>query len=92
MLRLDLQWFTIDFSLISLCNSYNMGCPPERGDNPRALEWIVLRTGGQTWYNYFIPRTSVKTLHITIYFVLKLVRVVISFVYFHLLNFIKLKH
>ena len=22
-------------------------------------EWIILRTGGQTWYNYFIPPTSV---------------------------------
>ena len=24
-------------SLIVLCYSYNMGCPPVRGDNPRAL-------------------------------------------------------
>ena len=22
-------------------------------------EWIILRTGGQTWYNYFIPPSSV---------------------------------
>ena len=22
-------------------------------------EWIILRTGGQTWYNYFIPPTPV---------------------------------
>ena len=29
-----------------------MGCPPVRGDNPRAL-------GGQAWYNYIIPPTSV---------------------------------
>ena len=36
-----------------------MGCPPVGGDNPRASEWIILRTGGQTWYNYFIPPTSV---------------------------------
>ena len=21
----------------NICNSYTMGCPPERGDNPRAL-------------------------------------------------------
>ena len=47
-----------------LCNSYTMGCPPVRGDNPRAIstsfsEWIILRTGGQTWYDYFIPPTSV---------------------------------
>ena len=37
-----------------------MDCPPIRGDNPRALA----RTGGQTWYNYFLPPTSVYTLHI----------------------------
>ena len=44
-----------------LRNSYTMGCPPVRGDNPRALadKWIILRTGGQTLYNYFIPPTSV---------------------------------
>ena len=22
-------------------------------------EWIILRSGGQTWYNYFIPPTTV---------------------------------
>ena len=33
-----------------LSYSYTMGCPPVRGDNPRAFsEWIILRTGGQTW-------------------------------------------
>ena len=35
-------------------------------------EWIILRKGRQTWYtylNYFIPSTSVYTLHIMIYFV-----------------------
>ena len=32
-----------------------MACPHVREDNPRA---IILRTGGQTWYNYFIPPTS----------------------------------
>ena len=32
-----------------------MGCPPVLGDNPRAL----VRTGGQTLYNYFIPPISV---------------------------------
>ena len=39
--------------------SHFMGCSPVRGDdNPRAFsEWIILRTGGQTWYNYFIPPT-----------------------------------
>ena len=30
-----------------------MACPPVRGDNPRALASFILRTGGQTWYNYF---------------------------------------
>ena len=40
--------------------------------------WIILRTGRQTWYNYFIPSTSVKTLHSTRYHVLKLVRLVES--------------
>ena len=48
-----------------------MGCPPVRGDNPRALaSGLSPRTGGQTWYNYFIPRTSVHTLRTTTYFVL----------------------
>ena len=43
-----------------LCNSYTMGCPPVRGDNPQALaHGLSPRTGGQTWYNYFIPPTSV---------------------------------
>ena len=55
------------------CNSYTMGCPPERGNN---FNTIILRTGGQTRYNYLIPPTSVQTLHITRFFVLKLVRVV----------------
>ena len=38
-----------------------MGCPPVRGDNPRALARGLpsLRTGGQTWYKYFIPPSSV---------------------------------
>ena len=38
----------------SICNSYTTGCPPVRGDNPPALA-----LGGQLWYNYFIPPTSV---------------------------------
>ena len=45
-------------------DSYTMGCP-----HPRALA-SILRTGGKTWYNYLIPTTSVKALHITRYFVL----------------------
>ena len=46
---------------LSTHNSYTMGCPPVRGDNPRALasELSYLRTGGQTWYIYFMPPTSV---------------------------------
>ena len=39
----------------TICNSYSMGCPPVRGDNPLAKA----RAGGQTWFNYFIPPTSV---------------------------------
>ena len=43
-------------------------------------EWIILRTHGQIWYNYFIPLSgtyiSVDLAPHEIYFVLKLVRVV----------------
>ena len=55
-----------------------MGCPPVRGENPRALAsgLSYVQLGGQTWYNYFKPPTSVLTLHIVRYFVPKLVRVV----------------
>ena len=44
----------------TLTNSSRLGMPL-RGGNPRAFnsEWIILRTGGQTWYNYFIPPTLV---------------------------------
>ena len=63
----------------SSCNSYTMGCPPVRGDNSRALasglSYVQVDKHG-TRYNYFILPTSVKTLHITRYIVLKLVRVV----------------
>ena len=38
-----------------------MACPPVRDFS----ELIVLLSGGQTWYNYFIPHTSVQTLHVT---------------------------
>ena len=44
---------------VQTCNNYTMGCPPVRGDNPRALASGLSRTGGQKWYNYFIPPTSV---------------------------------
>ena len=38
-----------------------MGCPPVRVDNSQALnsEMIILCIGGQAWYNFFIPPTSV---------------------------------
>ena len=38
-----------------------MGCPPIRGDNPRALaRWIILRTGGQPMvYLFYITYISV---------------------------------
>ena len=59
-----------------LSNSYTMGCPPVRGDNPRALaSGLSYVKVDNPWYNYFIPPTSVWTLHIT-YFMLKLVKVV----------------
>ena len=38
-----------------LRNSYNMGCPPVCGESMSFSEWIILGTGGQIWYNYFIP-------------------------------------
>ena len=41
------------------CYSYTMACPPVRGDDPRALasgfSYVQLE---KTWYNYFIPPTS----------------------------------
>ena len=42
------------------CNSYTMGCPPVRGDYPRALasEISYVQVDNQ-WYNYFIPPISV---------------------------------
>ena len=41
----------------TLCNSCCLPVPP---DNPQALvSGFILPAGGQTWYNYFIPPTSV---------------------------------
>ena len=41
-------------------NSYTMGCPPVRGDNPRALaSGLSYVQVDNPWYNYFIPPTSV---------------------------------
>ena len=67
-----------------MCKSYTIGCPPVRGDNPRALASGLSNVQmDNPWYNYFIPLTSVKTLHITRYFVLMLVRVVINHIFFN---------
>ena len=38
--------------------SYTMGCPPVRGDNPRALASGLSYVQVDKWYNYFIPPTS----------------------------------
>ena len=35
-----------------------MACLPVRGDNPRDSDWFVLRTGGQTWYNFYTTYIS----------------------------------
>ena len=43
-----------------LCNSYTMGCPLVRGDNPRALaSGLSYAQVNNPWYNYFIPPSSV---------------------------------
>ena len=43
-----------------LSNSYTMGCPPVRGDNPRALaSGLSYVQVDNPWYNYFIPPSSV---------------------------------
>ena len=48
------------FLLINLSNNYTMGCPPVRGDNPRALaSGLSSVQVDNQWYNYFIPPTSV---------------------------------
>ena len=44
--------------LIAISNSYTMGCPPVRVDNPRALAYVHVCE--QTWYNYFIPLYQCK--------------------------------
>ena len=43
------------FTTPSTCNSYAMGCPPVRGDIPRALAQV-----DSPWYNYFIPPASIS--------------------------------
>ena len=47
---------------VSCCisNSYTIGCPPVRGDNPRALaSGLSYVQVVKKWYNYFIPPISV---------------------------------
>ena len=42
-----------------ISNSYTMGCPPVRGDNPRALaSGLSYVQVDNPWYNYFIPPIS----------------------------------
>ena len=46
--------------LIITSNSYTMGCPPVRGDNPRALaSGLSYVQVDNPWCKYFIPPTSV---------------------------------
>ena len=63
--------------LVERCNSYTMGCPPVRGDNPRALasglSFVQVDKHGIT---ILYHQHQCSKLHITRYFVLNLVRVV----------------
>ena len=44
----------------NLSSNYTMACLPVRGDNSRAFaNGLSYIQGGQTWFNYFIPSTSV---------------------------------
>ena len=41
---------------MEISNSYTMGCPPVRGDNPRALaSGLSYVQVDNPWYKYFIP-------------------------------------
>ena len=52
--------------------SYPMVCPPERGDNPRALAGGLSPVqADKTWYNYFIPPSSIYTMFCMNHSVLK---------------------
>ena len=44
---------------LRICNSYTMGCPPVRGDNPRALARGLSYVQVDKRGNNFIPHTSV---------------------------------
>ena len=46
--------------LLDISNSYTMGCPPVRGDNPRALaSGLSFVQVDNPWFNYFILPISV---------------------------------
>ena len=79
---------TCFFAVKFFCTSYAIGCPPVRVDNARALaSGLSYVEADNPWYNnYFIPSTSVLTLHSTDYFMLKLVRVV--YVYTYILSYV----
>ena len=62
---------------VSKSNSYSMACPPVHGDNPRALASRLSCVQVDMVY-IFYTHTSAYTLHITNYFVIKLVRVVLK--------------
>ena len=50
--------------LFSKSNCYTMGCPPVRGDNPRALaSGLSYVQVDNPWYNYFMPYISVDLAH-----------------------------
>ena len=72
-----MKWCYINMLYRGQFTSYTMGCPSVREDNPRALaSGLFYVQEDNPWDKYFIPPTSVLTLHSTDYFVLKLVRVV----------------
>ena len=55
-------------------NSYTTVCPPEGGDNPRALASVLPPIqDDKPRYNYFIPPSSAQTLLSMKYFVVKFV-------------------
>ena len=71
--QLHVIWAHLNFVSDSSCtfrSSYTMGCPSVRGDNPRALasglSYVQVDNCGQLCYTTY-------TLHITRYFVLKVV-------------------
>ena len=61
--------------LYSVSNSYTIGCPPVRGDNPRALAIGLSYVQVDNMVYFFITFMSVDLAHHKI-FLLKLVRVV----------------